>query len=161
MPQQHCCRGKCRISLWLCNLIVSDYQLIHRISQLGMSLVFSETLLGFLVSCSHVTLPGSHLTHWGHHFPDIFKCIFLNENVWISFKISLKLVPKGPINSIPALVQIMAWCRQKTSHYLNQIWLVYWRIYASLGLNELERLCTHYWNLAKIPFALIFILMIK
>ena len=26
---------------------------------------------------------------------------------------------------------------QATSHYLNQLWLVYWRIYASLGLNEL------------------------
>ena len=26
---------------------------------------------------------------------------------------------------------------QATSHYLNQWWLVYWRIYASLGLNEL------------------------
>ena len=48
----------------------------------------------------------------GRHFPDdIFKCIFLNENVWISIKISLKLVPKGPINNIPALVQIMAWRR--------------------------------------------------
>ena len=48
----------------------------------------------------------------GRHFPDdIFKCIFLNENEWISIKISLKLVPKFPINNIPALVQIMAWRR--------------------------------------------------
>ena len=46
----------------------------------------------------------------GRHFPDdIFKCIFLNENVWISIRISLKFVPKGPINNIPVLVQIMAW----------------------------------------------------
>ena len=36
----------------------------------------------------------------GHHFAeDIFKWIFLNENVWIL------------INNIPALVQIMAWRR--------------------------------------------------
>ena len=27
---------------------------------------------------------------------------------------------------------------QATSHYLNQWWLVYWRIYVSLGLNELR-----------------------
>ena len=48
----------------------------------------------------------------GRHFTDdIFKCIFLNENNWISLKISLKFVPKGPINNIPALVQIMAWRR--------------------------------------------------
>ena len=48
----------------------------------------------------------------GHHFrDDIFKCIFLNENAWISIKISLKFVPKVQINIIPALVQIMAWRR--------------------------------------------------
>ena len=30
---------------------------------------------------------------------------------------------------------------QATSHYLNQWWLVYWRIYASFGLNELSPSC--------------------
>ena len=40
---------------------------------------------------------------------DTFKRIFLNENVRISIKISLKFVPKGSINNNPALVQIMAW----------------------------------------------------
>ena len=129
-----------------------------------------------------------------HHFADdIFKCIFLNENVWIPVKISLKYVHKGPVNNIPALVQIMAWRRsgdkplsepmmaglpthicvsrpqwvnnipalltrrktsiwrlvalstpshylnhKATSHYLNQWWFIYWRIYVSLGLNELK-----------------------
>ena len=49
----------------------------------------------------------------GRHFADnIFKCIFLNENIWLWIEISLKFVPKGPINNIPALVQIMAWRRQ-------------------------------------------------
>ena len=48
----------------------------------------------------------------GRHFADdMFKYIFLNENVWIQIKISLKFVPKVPINNIPALVQIMAWRR--------------------------------------------------
>ena len=42
---------------------------------------------------------------------DILKCIFHNEIVWISIKISLKFVPKGQISHIPALVQIMAWRR--------------------------------------------------
>ena len=47
-----------------------------------------------------------------HHFPDDrFKWIFLNENVRISIKMSLNFVHKCPINNIPALVQIMAWCR--------------------------------------------------
>ena len=48
----------------------------------------------------------------GRHFPDdFFKCIFLNENTWISIDISLKFVPKGRINNIPALAQIMTWRR--------------------------------------------------
>ena len=37
----------------------------------------------------------------GRHDPDdIFKCIILSENVWILIKISLKFVPKGPINNL-------------------------------------------------------------
>ena len=47
-----------------------------------------------------------------HHFADDnFKCIFFKENVSIWLKISLKFVPRGPINDIPALFQIMAWRR--------------------------------------------------
>ena len=46
----------------------------------------------------------------GRHFPDdIFKCIFMNEKVCILIEISLKFVPKGPINNILALVQTIAW----------------------------------------------------
>ena len=74
----------------------------------------------------------------GCYFPDdIFKCIFLLENIWISIKISLKFVPMCLINNIPALVQIMAWCGPATSCYLNQWWLDYRCIYALLGLNDL------------------------
>ena len=48
----------------------------------------------------------------GRHFADdIFKCIFLNENIWIAINISLSFVPKGPIDNIPALVQIIVWRR--------------------------------------------------
>ena len=46
-----------------------------------------------------------------HLADDIFKCIFLNENAWIS--LTLKFIPKVRINinNIPALVPIMAWRR--------------------------------------------------
>ena len=46
-----------------------------------------------------------------HFANDIFKHIFLYENIWISIEISLKFVSKVPINNIPALAQIMAWRR--------------------------------------------------
>ena len=43
-------------------------------------------------------------------FPPFYrKCIFLNDILSTSIKISLKFVPKGSINIIPAMVQIMAW----------------------------------------------------
>ena len=46
-------------------------------------------------------MPGQN----GRHLADdIFKCIFLNENVWIQIQISLKFVHDSPINNIPALI---------------------------------------------------------
>ena len=48
----------------------------------------------------------------GRHFTDdILRCIFMNEDAWLSIKILLKFVSGGPNNKIPVLVQIMAWCR--------------------------------------------------
>ena len=39
-----------------------------------------------------------------HFADDILKCIFVNDEAWIPIDISLKFVPKGPIDNIPALV---------------------------------------------------------
>ena len=91
---------------------------------------------------------GQHqwLTHWGRDkiaaiFQTTFlKWIFMDEGVWISIEMSLTFIPKGPVNNIPALVQIMAWRRPSDNHCLNECCLVYRRIYASLGLNEFSQL---------------------
>ena len=41
----------------------------------------------------------------GHHFADdIFRCIFLSENICIFIKISLKFVSKGSMDNNPVLV---------------------------------------------------------
>ena len=40
---------------------------------------------------------------------DIFRCIFMNENICILIRNSLKFVPWRPINNKPALVQVLAW----------------------------------------------------
>ena len=86
----------------------------------------------------------------GRHFPDdIFKCIFLNDDVLISITISLKFVPNGPINKIPALVQIMAW-RRPGDKLLSEPRMVSLptHIYTSLGLNQLTLLeCESSWSL--------------
>ena len=74
-----------------------------------------------LISLSHVICYylGLYCTQAACHFytmvfsyyGDIFKRIFLNENIKISIKVTLKFVPKGPINKSPSLVPIMAWRR--------------------------------------------------
>ena len=44
----------------------------------------------------------------GRHFADnIFRRIFLNENIRISIQFSPNFVPKGPIDNKPALVQVI------------------------------------------------------
>ena len=60
-------------------------------------------------------------------------------NVLIPIKTSLKVVPKGPINNIPAMVQIVAW-RRPGDKPLSEPMIVslLWRIHASLGFNELK-----------------------
>ena len=85
------CRQKVHIT------ILTSFFLIDEIAEFCHKVIFINTLRS---------------RQNGRHFPnDIFKCIFFSENVWISFKISLRFVPNGPINNIPALVQIMAWRR--------------------------------------------------
>ena len=56
----------------------------------------------------------------------------------MSLNISLKFVPEVEINN--TIQHWFRWWRdvyQVTIHYLNQWWLVYWRIHTSPGLNEL------------------------
>ena len=60
-------------------------------------------------TCSCIALTTLRPGKDGRHSPDdICKCIFLNEDKWVLIKISMKFVSKGPIDNIPALVQIIA-----------------------------------------------------
>ena len=47
----------------------------------------------------------------GRHFfsMDIFKCVVFKQNIYIPNKVSLEYGPKGPMNNIPTLVEIIAW----------------------------------------------------
>ena len=55
----------------------------------------------------------SDLTYSGwNKMAAIFQMTFSNAFSWLKmYKFSPKFVPKGPINNIPALVPIMAWCQ--------------------------------------------------
>ena len=74
-------------------------------------------------------------TRHNSNFPDdIFKCIFLNENVWISNMILLNFFPMGPIDKNTTLSPV----RRQAIIWTND-GLGWWRIYASPGLNESKR----------------------
>ena len=79
-----------------CNTNLSLAERIHRMIFVTC-VTFAENLI-WLIYKDHLSI-------------NTFKCIFLNDNIWISIEISLNFVPDGPINNIPALVQIMAWRR--------------------------------------------------
>ena len=81
----------------------------------------------------------SQLTHWPlGDFKEIFrKVIFMLILVidgWsISCKIVLKWMPMDFDDAKSTLVQVMAWCRQATSHYLSQCWP---RSLSTYGVNR-------------------------
>ena len=94
-----------RAILWL--LVTPGHQQVYWQCRIKHS--FSQAWIPISIQSSINTL---RLRQNGRYFPDdIFKWIFLNENVWIWIEISLNFVPKGPINNISALVRIMAWHR--------------------------------------------------
>ena len=109
--------------------------------------------VSFICCCDIVCIIMVTLTHWhrdknGRRFADdIFKSILLKENVSIAIKISLKFVPKGPINNIPTLVQIMAWRRpgDKPLSEPMMVSLPKHICVTRLGPNELKT--TSHWNI--------------
>ena len=76
----------------------------------------------------------------------IFQTTFSNAFSWIEMY-EFRLGFHWSLFLRVQLTIIHHWFRQwlgagqATSHCLNQWWLVYWRIYASLGLNELINRC--------------------
>ena len=106
------------VDLYLCCYIMPiGLSVLHKLQLLiSKYLVMIIVDINLCLSLMYPDLPALwyvntlRLRQDGCQFPDdIFKCIFLNDNVWILHEISLKFASKGPINNIPALVQIIAW----------------------------------------------------
>ena len=53
---------------------------------------------------------------------EIFKLTLVNGGWGISYEIALRWMPLNLTDDKSTLVQVMAWCRQATSHYLSQCW---------------------------------------
>ena len=86
----------------------------------------------------------SQLTHWfWDKMAAIFHTTFSNAFSWMKmYKFRLKfhwsLFPRIQLTIFQHWLRWWLGAVQATSHYLNQWWLLYWRIYALLGLNELR-----------------------
>ena len=86
------------------------------------------------------------LTHWGRDkMAAIFPTTFSNAFSWKKmFEFRLKfhwsLFPRVQLTIFQHWFRLWFGAEQATSHYLNQCWLEYRRIYASLGLNELTNM---------------------
>ena len=52
----------------------------------------------------------------------IFKPIPLTDILCTACKIVVRWIPQNSTDDKSTLVQVMAWCRQATSHYLSQCW---------------------------------------
>ena len=79
-----------------------------------VSVCYSSALDDIMFCCTIIWCPllsTLRLRQNSCHFPEHFEMDFLNENVSILIKMSQKFVPKPKISNIPALIQIMAWCR--------------------------------------------------
>ena len=106
---------------------------------LGCKIIYIWYVYDFCTTMLHVKGHGetkwSPLSRWHFqmHFCELKYMNFDNDFA--------EVVPGGPFNNIPAFVHVMAWCRP------GVIWTndspVYWRIYASLSLNDLN---SRKWN---------------
>ena len=111
------CVTKCRDVCWPTNITRKDYQ--TNILELPRTL----NVKSLVFRCNYFLFNTLRPRQNGRLFADdTSKRIFLKENVRISIQISLKFVPKSPIDNISALFQIMAWRRPGASHYLKQWW---------------------------------------
>ena len=127
----------------------------HRIAQksLNLDLVMGTPSFSSLPELISVTassrrrlLFGEYLTHWGRDkMAVVSQTTLSNAFSWMKM-LEFRLRFLWSLFLRVQLTIIQHWFRQwlgagqATSHYLNQWWLVYWRIYASLGLNELKNI---------------------
>ena len=84
------------------------------------------------------------LTYWGRDkMAAIFQTKFSNAFSWMKMyefrlRFHWSLFPRFKLTIFHHWFWWWLGADQATSHYLNQWWFVYWRIYASLGSNELK-----------------------
>ena len=103
----HCPNGRqlpaVRAVQWDCERVTNPSNTVSRLARASLEGFIVVNQLEIVVARVYVnsSSPGQN----GRHFADdIFSCIFVNEKFCILIKISLKFVPKGPIDNNPSLI---------------------------------------------------------
>ena len=141
--------------IWMKLLIHSQTSMLHHWS-LGMDSNFIPHIIMDVSTHIHAGIKLNTLRprQDGRHFPgDIFKCIFLTN-------ISLKFLPKGPINNIPALVQIMVWL-WPGDEPLSESMLVSFLMHICLTRPQWVNPCIHVVKRGLMSFLCIYLCVIQ
>ena len=97
----------------------------HKFSSqlLYITAVFTKLFVGIRPQVGFQFYGQNHqLVHWYHFKTAIFNLVLL-VGIFTSFKDNaLQWMPRDLTDNKSTLVQVMAWCRQATSHYLSQCW---------------------------------------
>ena len=75
-----------------------------------------------LLFCFNSLAPGRF--EWNFRYV-IFNVISVVDSWGVDCEIALRWMSLDLTDDKSTLVQVMAWCRQESSHYLNQCWLRY------------------------------------
>ena len=117
------CQQRLIYCTWELNIMMS-VQFVATFHFISRKYIWNSIYKTFTILFRPQRINTLRLRQNGRHFTDdTFKYIFLNENIIISATISLKFVPKGLIDNIPPLVQIMAW-RQPGNKPLSEPMMV-------------------------------------
>ena len=118
------------------------YTLLSRFERSGLLLwwqLFWFTLLWW----NNIFGTYFRITHWSRDkMAAIVQTIFSDEFFWMKIyefrlRFHWNLFLRVQLTISQHWFRSWLSANQATSHYLNQWWLDYWRIYASLGLNEI------------------------
>ena len=134
------------INGWVNNREAGDlrrHRAHHDVSLIMSNHILRKAINGVIYPCrylSHTML----LTHWSRDkiaaffqttFSSAFSCMKMLE---FRLKFHWSLFLRVQLTIVRHWFRWWLGTYQATSHYLKQWWLDYWRIYASLGLNELK-----------------------
>ena len=114
-PQREACKWLSNIHITVC--VLSKMPICKR--QFLDTLPHSEPKLMSKIQILNSLAPGKF--EWNFRYV-IFKWILVVDGWGISCEIALISMSLDFADDQSTLVQVMAWCRQATSHYLSQCW---------------------------------------